>query len=272
MKKTTTIVITPGDPEGIGPEIVWKTLSHKSGKYKNINLICIGATKPFSKLKPLANLSFIAAPTKSNTKCLAGFQSGWAIEKAVSLLLEKKAHALVTGPIHKERLNLGGYHFNGHTEFLANLCKIKKATQKATMLLANSKLKVSLLTTHVAIKDVSKHITYENIFNTISNTSIALKNWWKIKKPKLAVCALNPHAGENGLFGTEEKSIIIPAIEKIKKLYPSFGAISGPYPSDTLFVKHLYASKYDAIICMYHDQGLIPVKLIDFANTVNVTL
>jgi 4-hydroxythreonine-4-phosphate dehydrogenase len=134
-------------------------------------------------------------------------------------------------------------------------------------MLANSKLRVTLVTTHVALKDVSKNLSSKLIVHTIHQTYLALKDYYGILHPKIAVLSLNPHSGENGLFGTEEKEIISPAIKRIKKLVKC--TLSGPHPADTLFVKY---ADYDAIVCMYHDQGLIPVKLIDFHNTVNISL
>jgi 4-hydroxythreonine-4-phosphate dehydrogenase len=177
----------------------------------------------------------------------------------------------VTGPISKERLQKGGFHYAGHTEFLAHLCGLKQ--DGVTMMLANSQLRVSLVTTHISLQNVSKFLTKEKISQTVLQTVEGLKLFWGIEKPKIAILSLNPHAGENGLFGDEEIKVIRPTLENLKNLgETSCFEIEGPFPADTFFAHHISNPKFDAVVCMYHDQGLIPVKLIDFQNTINVTL
>jgi 4-hydroxythreonine-4-phosphate dehydrogenase len=294
------LIITPGDPAGVGPEITWKTL--QKPEYRSIQILCVGARAPFDEMgalvvevtekelragavfpqnsKPFVWL--LAAPTKTLSKkkpteaSLAGFQSGWSIEKATALILDGLARALITGPISKERLQLGGYKYPGHTEMLADLCKQKKKpAPEVTMMLANDQLRVSLATTHVSLKGVPKTLTRENIRRATTQTVDHLRKWWKIKRPKVAIAALNPHAGEAGLFGKEEIKTIAPEIKALQKHFGKTAEISGPVPADTLFAKNFLAKpedRYDAVVCMYHDQGLIPVKLLDFRKTVNVTL
>lgn len=301
------LVLTPGDPDGVGPEITWKTLKSEKLSRRQIPILCVGARKPFdemgakvilvkeSELKkgatpPPSTEPFVwllAAPTRTpkpfggkKNPLLEGYQSGWSIEKATQLVLSGTAKAIVTGPISKERLQKGGYKYPGHTEFLAALCKGKgkgkaKTIPPVTMMLANDQLRVSLVTTHVGLKEVSKALTRDKIHRAVTQTVDHLRSWWKIEKPRVAIAALNPHAGESGLFGKEEIKTITPAIEALKKAYGNTAEISGPVPADTLFAKNHLAEngdKYDAVICMYHDQGLIPVKLLDFRRTVNVTL
>jgi 4-hydroxythreonine-4-phosphate dehydrogenase len=279
------IIITPGDPEGIGPEITWKFIKKN---YKNLKtpILCIGAHEPFEKLRakiifaddnslkkgtPKSNQPYIwllPAPSPKNLKTfLPGFQAGWSVAKAIDLIQKQKASALVTGPIHKERLQKGGYPYAGHTELLADLTH----TKNVTMMLANPLLKVSLVTTHLALKDVPKRLTRQKIRTTFLNTLNGLKRHWKIKKPKIAILALNPHAGESGLLGREEISIITPEVNFLKKKYRHSAEVSGPYPADTFFTK-IHKQHFDAVICMYHDQGLIPAKLLDFGRTINITL
>ncbi len=291
-----TLAITPGDPDGIGPEIVWKTFCKNPRLNQKANLVCIGASQPFKKLGakiillPLEKelwpgffkdhkndfpcIFILPAPTRSKARCLPGFQAGWSIQTAAELALDHTVAALVTGPIHKDRLNRGGFRFPGHTEFLASLCKIKSPVSPI-MMLANSKLKVTLVTTHHALKDVARVLSQKKIIDTVQGTVLALRESWKISRPRIAVCSLNPHAGENGRFGNEEKKILAPALKKAALLLNHSALIQGPFPADTLFAKECLLPKHkrvDAIVCMYHDQGLIPIKLLDFPNTVNITL
>ena len=285
------LAVTVGDPAGVGPEIIWKVIRTNKTR-KDVSLLCIGAKKPFEKLKvPIVEASdepilrdcpkrsepfvwLLSAPAERslNKAAIAGFQSGWAIEKAVQLVQKKIADAIVTAPISKERLQLGGYNFPGHTELLAHLCG--KNSNEVTMMLANSKLRVALVTTHTALSNVPKILDRKNLRRTIIQTADALTDLWGIKKPLIAVAALNPHAGENGLFGEEEKRLIKPEMNFLTRKFSKKFSLAGPLPSDTLFCQHLTdgRSPYDAVVCMYHDQGLIPVKLLDFQRTVNITL
>ncbi len=291
LKKT--LALTPGDPDGIGPEITWKMIRSKNLE-KGITLLCVGAEAPFKKLgapierfdeknpshtPPKSRYPFVwllPAPESVETgRLLEGFQTGWSIEKATQLVRSQIASALVTGPISKERLQKGGYIYPGHTEFLASLCQSSGIIPPVTMMLANQQLRVSLVTTHIAHQKVSSSLTADKIVRAIQQTADGLTQFWGIQKPKIAVAALNPHAGESGLFGYEEINTIYPAILSAQNLPSQSFEVSGPYAADTLFANHLLAKskkRYDAIVCMYHDQGLIPVKLLDFHNTVNVTL
>ncbi len=255
-------------------------------------MLCVGARDPFKRLgarielidleglksgmkpprfaKPTVWL--LPAPTTSPKKTLLpGYQSGWSIQTATRLVLREIAHAIVTGPISKERLQAGGYPYPGHTEFLADLC----GKRQVTMMLANDQLRITLATTHLSLKEVPTALTRPALRKTIEDTIEHLRSWWGIPKPKIAVAALNPHAGEAGLFGREEIQVIRPVIEAIAKKEGAKSLLAGPLPADTLFAKHVSTPKrrrFDAVVCMYHDQGLIPVKLLDFPRTVNVTL
>lgn len=220
---------------------------------------------------------------------LEGFQSGWSIQKATELVLNQTAAALVTGPISKERFQQGGYPYPGHTEYLADLCQQSKSnrpkdsktdenpevTQEVTMMLANSQLRVSLVTIHMSLREVSAALTRQKIRRAVLQTVEALKKYWGISKPKVAVAALNPHAGEAGRFGTEEIDLIAPELKALNQAAKGHFNVFGPFPADTLFAQHILSppeDRWDAVVCMYHDQGLIPVKLLDFHNTVNITL
>jgi 4-hydroxythreonine-4-phosphate dehydrogenase len=207
---------------------------------------------------------------------LEGFQAGWSIERATRLVLAGAAGALVTGPINKAKLNAGGYAFPGHTEMLAALCaEPAKKRLPVTMMLANDQLRVSLVTTHVALSRVSAVLRVPEIIRATTHTIESLRADHGIRRPRVAVCGLNPHAGEGGLFGNEESRVILPAIRRLRHQFAGQAEILGPLPSDTLFATHLLARgrrRFDAIVCMYHDQGLIPVKLVDFYGTVNLSL
>ncbi len=200
-------------------------------------------------------------PGKLNPK-----NAGYVIEtikKAADLCLMGKANSMVTGPISKSVLNDGGYKISGHTEFLANICK-----HKSVMMLMNSYMKVALHTTHVPLQNVHKYITIESIKKTIGIVHADLKNKFGIKKPKILVTGLNPHAGEDGMLGEQDAKIIRPAITHMRKKKI---VVEGPVPADTAFLKK-YIESFDIILTMYHDQGLPVIKFNNFKKTVNVTL
>ncbi len=185
------------------------------------------------------------------------------IKTAAKGCLNHNFHSMVTGPISKSILNRGGFKISGHTELLAKLCK-----SKSIMMLMNDKLKVTLQTIHIPLNKVSKQITKKNIIEKIKIINHDLINKFGLIKPRILVCGLNPHAGEEGILGSEEINIIKPAIEALKKQGVN---IDGPVPADTAFISK-YISKYDVIHTMYHDQGLPVIKYDDFSKTTNVTL
>jgi len=230
------IIVTTGDPRGIGPEVTKKALQD-------------------SAIKGLANFLVI------DSKDMTGFD---AIKKAVKLLKNKKADALVTAPVNKEAINKSGVFFQGHTEYLAKATD----TNKFAMMLCGDKLKVTIVTRHVPLKKVSDILTQAKIIEAIKLTESALKKYFGIKEPRIGVCALNPHCGEGGKIGSEERDIISPAIKKIRRSIPG---IQGPISGDVIFYM-AYHGKLDAIISMYHDQGLGPLKMVAFEKGVNVTL
>lgn len=288
MRRAPILAVTPGDPQGIGPEIsvkAWKALGRKKSGPK---LLFIGAAEPFAKLgvkprlvDPTQDLlrqfqpgKFHLIPAPKNQlsgPALQGYQSGWSVARAVEWIQSGLCDALVTGPIHKGHLNAGGYPYPGHTELLADLTR----SGPVTMMLANRDLRVAMVTTHIGLAQVSSSLRIEKVRDTLLRTLAGLRQYWGIQKPRVALCALNPHAGEGGLFGTEESSILEPAIRLARAQAGGQVEILGPLPSDTLFaVNHLQPAKkrLDAVVCLYHDQGLIPVKLLDFRGTVNLTL
>ena len=184
--------------------------------------------------------------------------------KGVDLAIERSIDAVVTAPINKEAVKLGGYDYPGHTELL----KERTNTKDVVMLMVGDKLKVSFVTSHIALSQVHKIITTDKIATAITITANALKRYMGITNPNIAVCGLNPHSGEAGRFGTEEKNIIIPAINRVKET----GVIcSGPVPADVVFFK-ARNGHFDAVVALYHDQGAIPIKLLAFETGVNITL
>ncbi|HRK70937.1 MAG TPA: 4-hydroxythreonine-4-phosphate dehydrogenase PdxA [Micropepsaceae bacterium] len=188
-----------------------------------------------------------------------------SIEHAVSYALAGQASGVVTLPIQKAVLTRSGFRHPGHTEFLAHLCKTKS---RPIMMLAAEGLRVVPVTVHVALKDVARSLTKDAIMAAARITHAALVGDFGLDKPRIAVAALNPHGGESGTMGREEIEIIAPAIAALQK--EGIG-VKGPFPADTLFHAG-QRKKFDAVICMYHDQALIPLKTIDFAGGVNVTL
>ncbi|MFH1201363.1 MAG: 4-hydroxythreonine-4-phosphate dehydrogenase PdxA [Candidatus Omnitrophota bacterium] len=269
------IGITIGDPSGIGPEVVAKALSQdyiaRSAKFT-----VIGDSFVFRELgrykNMLSRFGFIDLANiqreffcfgKTNAK--NGLASLEYIDESLLLFKKGALDGLVTGPVQKESIIKTGLHFSGHTEYLAQ----KTKTKNFAMMFVTSGLKVVLLTRHLPLKEVSKALTKRNIYNTVKLTVLALKNNFGVSFPRLAVCGLNPHAGEGGYLGREEIDKIIPAFEKIKKEFDC--TIYGPAASDTLFYL-AKKNKFDVVIAMYHDQGLIPLKLTDPRHAVNLTL
>jgi len=252
MRKKTKIAITVGDPAGIGPEIVLKAIARQ--KKWRVSFLVVGDLQG-------ANHGALGSH-KPNAVC--GKIAIENIKIAVDLIKNGKADALVTAPISKEAINLAGFKWPGHTEYLAHLTGAKKFA----MMLAGGSLRVVLATRHIALKDVAKSLKTQEIYDAIILTADYLKKHFKIKDPKIAVCALNPHAGEAGLFSDEEKRIIMPAIEKASRNVKN---IIGPLPADSLFY-NACKGKYDAEIVMYHDQGLVPLKMIARNSAVNITL
>jgi 4-hydroxythreonine-4-phosphate dehydrogenase len=189
----------------------------------------------------------------------AGRIVGEAIEAATQMALRREVDAIVTGPVHKQALHAAGYRYPGVTEFLAHLA----GDIPVAMMLATSKLRVVLVTTHLPLRDVVRTITTERVVQAGRITQQALRAWWGMAAPRLAVCALNPHAGEGGLFGDEDARVLRPAAEAL-------GA-AGPLPADTVFVKAL-RGEFDAVLAPYHDVGMTAVKVAGFGSGVNVTL
>ncbi|MBN1106004.1 MAG: 4-hydroxythreonine-4-phosphate dehydrogenase PdxA [Deltaproteobacteria bacterium] len=283
------IGITMGDPAGIGPEIIAKAFEDET-IYHGCRPVVLGdpgAVDQAMARKASIRIREIGQPSEAlgtpgsmdvipvcrlEKACLVpGFprvEGGVAmvdcIIRAVDMAKKGEIAAMVTGPINKALMHEAGYPYEGHTQFIAGLT----GCRDYVMMLAGERLRVALVTIHCALKDVPFLLTSERISRTIAITSRALRTDFGLERPKIGVTALNPHAGEHGLFGTEEEEIIRPAIEKAEEE----GCIAeGPFPADTLFFKAA-GGRFDAVVAMYHDQGLIPLKLLHFSDAVNVTL
>jgi 4-hydroxythreonine-4-phosphate dehydrogenase len=246
------LAITVGDPRGIGPEIVAKALADpRVGE--RCDVVVIG---PDGSGVTVAES--IGRWSKDGSPAQAGKLSGLAIERAVRLAVEGDVDGIVTGPIDKAALLAGGYDFPGHTEMLAALTKSNVA-----MMLASDKLRVVLATTHLPLRDVAKTLTSQAIVDTARITREGLQQWFGIAEPRVALCALNPHAGDSGRFGDEDEKLLAPAARK--------AGIAGPFPADTVFVRAM-RGEFDAVIAPYHDVGMTAIKVASFGNAVNVTL
>lgn len=198
----------------------------------------------------------------------AGRIAGHAVEAAVKLALSGEVDAIVTAPAHKHALHLAGFPYPGHTEWLAHLAgdvdvAMMLAAEQTSDDPRSLPLRVALVTTHVPFRDVPALLTMDRVMRTGRTVSQALRSWWGIERPRLAVCAVNPHAGESGLFGDEEERVLRPAAEAL-------GA-AGPLPADTVFVRAM-RGEFDAVLAPYHDVGMTAIKVAAFGRAVNVTL
>jgi len=220
----------------------------------------------FATSLPILPVALPAAITYGSPDPANGSAVIAAIDRAVALATDGRLSGVVTNPIQKSALYASGFRWPGHTEYLAHLAGLPD--DGTVMLLEGGGLRVVLATIHVAVKDVAKHLTSDAILHVARVTNDALKTDFGIETPRLTVTALNPHAGEGGAMGREEIEVIAPAVATLKA--EGIDA-AGPFPADTLF--HAGArARYDAVVCMYHDQGLIPLKTLDFDTGVNITL
>jgi len=266
-----------GDPAGVGPELALKALQDRHVR-SLCNPVVIGDAGLLAFLARKLGLkrpgdSDVASVSVLDVKKLrAGVpqkEAGKAfvsyIEEAVFMTAIGDAAAMVTCPISKEAARKAGFPFPGHTEFIAHLT----GTDDYVMMLGGTDLKVVLVTIHEAIRDVPGLITRRSILRTLRVTDRAFRTDFGMKRPRIAVCGLNPHAGEAGIFGDEEKKTIGPAVRKAME--EGINAI-GPLPPDTVFYRAVRKKEFDCVVAMYHDQGLGPLKLLHFEDGVNATL
>jgi len=284
------IGITMGDPTGIGPEIIVKALSVEE-PFQACRPIVFGDREVLSRAIQIQSLSatieviekipedgylpgriFLLPVSRLNITSIRFGQPDRAcgeamvryIEEAVKRVTAGALDAITTCPINKQAMNAAGYSFPGHTEFLGHLAQ----APHVAMMFLGSKWKIVLVTTHLPLKDVSRWITASRILSTLRLTDEGMKKYFAIAHPKMAVLGLNPHCGEGGLLGEEEKREVLPAIAEAKSLGMD---VEGPFPADSFFSLS-GRTVFDAVISMYHDQGLIPIKMLDFKEAVNFTL
>ncbi|HVN67253.1 MAG TPA: 4-hydroxythreonine-4-phosphate dehydrogenase PdxA, partial [Candidatus Sulfotelmatobacter sp.] len=253
-----------GDPAGIGPEICAKAFASPA-LAKFARCVVIGDQRWLPKRLKVIDLHN-ADPAKikiGQVSKAAGRAAMEYVEKAIELAKAKKIDAIVTAPINKEAIHLAGYRWPGHTEFLAARTK----TKNFAMMFVADKLWVMLATTHLPLREVSRHLNKKRIVQLIKMADATLTRA-RGRKPKIGVAGLNPHAGEAGIFGNEEIKIIKPAVEEARKLGID---VKGPISPDAIF-NLANAGLFDIVIAMYHDQGLIPLKLLSFNRSVNVTV
>ena len=282
----TPIALTMGCPAGVGPEIICRMFGRADMPARDRTVV-VGDQAVLRQAADLLGLPLTIVPWQPGDAPVKGtvpvFQVGalpkpvcWgrpdgatgqamgrSIIEAVRLISEGHCRALVTCPISKKSLQAAGYPYPGHTEMLAALT----GTAKVRMMMAGPRLKVVLVTIHEPLRRVSGLLSAAEISDCIAMTRTALERDFAIPAPRIAVAALNPHAGEGGLFGDEEDRLIGPALAA----HAARGDVSGPWPPDTVFYQAA-AGRFDAVIAMYHDQGLIPFKLLHFHDGVNVTL
>ncbi|MBW2084859.1 MAG: 4-hydroxythreonine-4-phosphate dehydrogenase PdxA [Deltaproteobacteria bacterium] len=282
--------LTLGDVAGVGPEVVVRALADES-VFQVCQPLVLGDLGALERAVQLLDLDLainVLEPTQEpaarhgaidllplsrldprdlvpgHPSLEGGRAAARYIETGAKLALAGQTQGLVTAPISKVSLNRAGYHYQGHTEMLADLA----GGMPVVMMLVGSSLRVALATTHIALKDVPGLLSAERIVTTARITDEALRQYFKLAHPRLAASALNPHASEGGLFGREEEEIIEPAVAQARKQGLDF---SGPFPADTVFYRAVQG-EFHAVICMYHDQALIPFKLLHFKDGVNVTL
>jgi 4-hydroxythreonine-4-phosphate dehydrogenase len=267
------VAITLGDPAGVGPELVAR-VCHDPEVLAAVEPVVVGRSMLLSAGALACGLD---APEVSIVKCgegaeikpgqpsqAGGRQAGAFIEMALEMCLSNEVQAMVTGPISKIALKKADYPDTGHTTLLGRLTN----TPRPVMMMAGSRLKVVLATVHKPIREVPELLSTQGIVEVGAIADESLRLFFGIEQPGLAVAALNPHAGEDGMFGDEEERIIAPAIAELQA---KGIAASGPHAPDTVFWRAM-RGEFDLVLCMYHDQGLIPFKLRHFEDGVNVTL
>ena len=283
------LAMTMGDPRGIGPEICARALA--GGQLPaGAGVTVIGSLAVLKDAARVAGVALTAQVLDEGVEALPDrgiavldmgnfpvasleprepcARSGRAsldyIQKAVAIAMSGGADAVVTGPISKEAIGAAGSPHPGHTEMLAELT----GAERPVMLLVSDRLRVAFVTTHLALRDVPDAVTPEGIYHTGATLAEGLQNQFGVSGPRLAVCGLNPHCGDGGRFGDEEGRVIAPAIARLRQAGLH---VDGPLPCDTLFAKAI-EGEYDGVVALYHDQGMIPMKLSGLGSVVNVTL
>jgi 4-phospho-D-threonate 3-dehydrogenase / 4-phospho-D-erythronate 3-dehydrogenase len=290
IRRKPRVAVTIGDPAGIGPEVVLKSivdervrdactpvvicdaqeLAHQA---RRLDLVCglpifnVDERLPDDLDGPvLYNLANLPGPVEAGVESAAcGRAAGQYIETGVRLCMSGEVDALSTAPINKKALFLGGYSFPGHTEFLAHLAGV----EEVAMTFVAAALRVALLTTHMPLAEAIRAVQKPAIERKLRLLNRELIARFGLERPRIAVCALNPHGAEGGLFGIEESSEILPAIQSCRENDDI--EVSGPFSADTIFLRAA-SGDFDAVLSCYHDQGMIPVKCLSFGEAINVTL
>jgi len=255
------LAVTLGDVRGIGPEIVAKAASSQR-VIDAVDLVFVGPNGTPVDVDEQTGEWNAATGMPAD----AGRFAGRAIERAVALALEGDVEGIVTAPLDKSALFAGGYNFPGHTEMLAMLTGRRVAMMLAATRPApgtTNPLRVVLATTHLALRDVPGALTTRAIVDAATTTKAGLRDWFGITEPRIALCAVNPHAGDGGRFGREDDELLRPAAQE--------AGIEGPFPADTVFVRAMRGA-FDAVIAPYHDVGMTAIKVASFGSAVNVTL
>lgn len=286
MSVAAPIAVTLGDPAGVGPEITaraWELRNANAlpaffaigdaaaveqvwqGPVERVNSID-GVTSAFARALPVWQVEDSGPPTPGQPTAQGALCALQALECGIGFVRQQAASALVTGPVSKRELHAIGYTHPGQTEFIAERCGI--TSENAVMMLAGPGLRVVPLTVHIPLADVPAALTAELILNKARVTARGLARDFGVAAPRLAITGLNPHAGEGGQLGHEDKEIIAPAVAQ---LVSEGMAIEGPLAADALFAPHI-RTQYDAILCTYHDQALAPFKALHFHDGVNLTL
>ena len=254
------LAVTIGDPRGIGPEIV--AAARADARVRELaDLHVIGPAGVDGVDEPVGDWSPAARSLAQAGRC-----AGLAVDRAIELALAGTVDGIVTAPLDKHALLAGGYEFPGHTELLA-----ARTGRDVAMMLAAVRptggapnpLRVVLATTHVALRDVPRLLTADVIARVAAVTRAGLRDWFGIVEPRIALCALNPHAGDGGRFGREDDELLAPAARA--------AGLAGPFPADTVFVRAMRGA-FDAVIAPYHDVGMTAIKVAAFGSAVNVTL
>jgi len=280
MGKQTRVAITLGDPAGVGPEVICKALASLAGT-DLVNFVVVGNVEALERAGRATgtDLRFVTTaepgavlvdeveigaplPEIGKVSAIAGEASVRYIRRAVDMAMGGQADCIVTAPINKEAMNLAGHHFDGHTGLLAHLTKSKSSF----MLLASERLNTIHVSTHVSLRGAIERATTERVLATIEAGHTHFMRLGM--KPRIAVAGLNPHCGENGLFGDEDTKFLAPAVELARAKGID---VVGPISADTVFAR-AYNGAFDLIIAQYHDQGHIPIKLVAFETAVNVSL
>ncbi len=284
--------ITMGCPAGIGPEIIVRAIAARSCSDDAPGCVVLGDRRILERACDVTGLGYMkeritpwqpGAPAERGNinlleetrlacsdvpfgkeSAVTGRAAYAYLIRAIELALDGSISGIVTAPLSKAGLRMAGINHPGHTEILAEAT----GTRNYAMMLAGSRLRVTLVTIHCALADVAAALSTPEVLRLIKITDRALRELFNIQAPRIAVAALNPHAGEGGMFGDEEKKIISPAVREAEDLGIE---ASGPLPPDTVF-HAAWQGNFDAVVCMYHDQGLIPFKLVHFSDGVNVTL